>query len=205
MSLWSMPFWGISPLPVSSWFSDYPQPARMPNDSKPERAPGNGEPAETTEAVAPLPGMMGRHGKDPEAPAPASADELSHEFGHLAGDLLQAAGILEVLAGRTSRESFCSYLWVLQELTDRARTRLDEASGPLGIGQTKNMAEWIEDVGTMALRAKGALRLARDIEEAGETTEMRDEAFAVAFDAITYVQERLDFLLYESDLSYLEE
>lgn len=103
------------------------------------------------------------------------------------------------MAGRTSRESFCSYLWVLQELTDRARTRLDEASDPLGIGQTENMCEWIEGVGTMALR------LARDIEEAGETTEMWDEAFAVAFDAITYVQERLDFLLYESDLSYLEE
>jgi len=176
----------------------------MPTTEAPTRTHNH---TQNGDAFAPLADeMIHRHGKEPEAPAPSSTDELSIELGHLATDLLEVSGLLKILAEGTSREALSSYLWALEGLTDRAHKRLDEASDALYNGHTQSVGERIEDVGAMALHANHALRLAWETAESGTTSsEMRAGAFAVASNAIDYVQERLDFLLYESDLSYLDD
>jgi hypothetical protein len=150
--------------------------------------------------------MIHRHGKEPGAPAPTAEDELRDELGDLAGNLTEIACTLELLAEGTGTDPLSGFLWGLYGVASRADSRLSEAVDALEGGHTDNVAHRIEDVGAMALHLNNALRLAWETAEAGgAASEMRSGAFAVASNAADYVQERLDFLLYEADLSYLDE
>lgn len=161
---------------------------------------------ENGEAFAPVTEQIHRHGKEPDAPAPTSVEELQDELGRLAGDLQEVSGMLTTLSEWATTDALSAYLWALEGLTDRADTRLMEAADALHEGHTGNVGERIEDVGAMALHANHALKLAWETAETGtDMTEMKSGAFAVASNATDYVQKRLDFLLYESDLSYLDD
>ncbi len=160
---------------------------------------------ENGEAFGTLREPIHRHGKEPDAPAPASVGELQGELEDLSADLSEIACMLKLLATRTSANSLCGFLWGLHGLTFRAKSRLSEAADALHEGHTENVGHRIEAVGAMALHVNSALRMAWETDESGSTSDMRAGTFAVASNAIDYVQERLDFLLYESDLSYLDE
>lgn len=162
---------------------------------------------ENGDAFAPLSDeMIHRHGKEPGAPAPTAVDELRDELGDLAGDLGEIACTLKLLAERTDTDPLSGFLWGLYGVAYRADSRLSEAVDALYKGHTENVGNRIEDVGAMALHLNNALRLAWETAEAGGgASEMQSGTFAIASNAIDYVQERLDFLLYESDLSYLDE
>jgi hypothetical protein len=161
---------------------------------------------ENGEAFGALKEPIHRHGKEPDAPAPTAVDELEDELGDLSGDLAEIASTLKVLATDTSDDPLCGFLWALHGLASRGDSRLSEAVDALEGGHTDNVGHRIEDVGAMALHLNNALRLAWETAETGgAASEMRSGAFAVASNAADYVQERLDFLLYEADLSYLDE
>jgi hypothetical protein len=160
---------------------------------------------ENGEAFGTLKEPIHRHGKEPDAPAPAAVDELRGELGDLSADLTEIACTLELLAQRTSTDPLSGFLWGLYGVASRADSRLSEAVDALHNGHTENVGHRIEAVGAMALHVNSALHLAWETDESGSTSDMRSGTFAVASNAIDYVQERLDFLLYESDLSYLDE
>jgi hypothetical protein len=161
---------------------------------------------ENGEAFAPVTERMHRHGKEPDGPAPTSVEELEDELRRLGSDLQEVSGILKILAERTSGEALSGCVWALEGLTSRADSRLQEACDALSQGHTDNVGERIEDVGAMALHANNALQLAWNTAEIGTAfSEYQSGGFAVASNAVDYVQERLDFLLYESDLSYLDD
>ncbi len=161
---------------------------------------------ENGEAFGTLREPIHRHGKEPGAPAPAAVDELRDELEDLSADLAEIACTLKLLAVRTGDDPLSGFLWGLHGLTFRAKSRLSEAADALHNGRTENVGDRIEAVGAMALHVNNALRMAWEADESGgATSEMRAGTFAVASNAIDYVQERLDFLLYESDLSYLDD
>lgn len=157
-------------------------------------------------AFAPVTEHIHHHGKEPEAPAPTTIEELEDELGYIAGDLTEIACILELLAERTGNDPLSGFLWGLAGVASRADSRLSEAVDALYNGHTENVGLRIDDGETMALHLNNALHLAWETEEAGgATSEMRSGTFAVASNAADYVQQRLGFLLYESDLSYLDD
>jgi hypothetical protein len=160
---------------------------------------------ENGEAFDTLKEPIHRHGKEPDAPAPTAVDELKDELGDLAGDLTEIACTLKLLAERTDTDPLSGFLWGLYGVASRADSRLSEAVDALHKGHTENVGHRIEDVGAMALHLNNALRLAWETDETGgAASEMRSGTFAIASNAIDYVQERLDVLLY-SDLSCLDE
>jgi len=150
-------------------------------------------------AFSPVTKSIHHHGKDPEAPAPNSIDELESEVGRVGSDLLEASGVLATLAEHRN-DSLTPFLWSLSGLAERASNRLNDAADALYGGHTQNVGYRLEDVGTMALHLRHALRLAWETAEQNDVSEMESGAFAVASNAADYTSERLDHLVYEADL-----
>jgi hypothetical protein len=151
------------------------------------------------EAFSPVTDRIHHHGQDPEAPGPETLEGLAEDVQRISVYLMEAAGILKTLAERHD-DKVSPMCWATGGLAKRASRRLSELSDALHQGHTQNVGHRIEDVGTMALHARGATDLAWETAEQGKTTEMQAGSFAVASNALDYCQRRLDHLLYEADL-----
>jgi len=147
---------------------------------------------------SPLQEFMHHWGKNPEAAVPDSPEGLKGHLRKIGGACSDAEWIGERLVGWLDDPAL-GVNYVIIDAASRADNRLQELADAVHDGNTDHVGSRIEDLGTMLLWVESLARLQVESVQ-DDDPEFLSGAFLAILNAITYAQERLDFLLYEADL-----
>lgn len=139
------------------------------------------------------------HAKDPEAPAPSTIEDLQHELEQLGADLHDASHLAHILF-EYQPEKVQGAVSMVEGLARRSYERVQEAADALSSGHTENVGFRMDDVIMPVRQAHGVAQQAWDVRETHEVSEQQSQSFSALTNALHYVYERLEYLVYEADL-----
>jgi len=146
------------------------------------------------------------HGEDPDVDVPQSADELSDQLGRLAGKLHNTSLILRRVTSHfetTGDESELGTIMTAEGLADRSHERLQEAADALSKEHTENVGWRMHEV---TLPVGNAHKLLCDWMggyPSDKAQQLSGSIYATIW-TLDYVEKRLNFLVEESDVYFLD-